>query len=292
MALSAQDSQWINQLRHDVYSGDDYDGGHRGLPGEAPARLRLDTACVDVTVRSRCGRDEVHRGQAVDVVGFCEILAPQRARRFGGEDGSVGPWTGALVMGWFRPLGAAGGGRGDRDLATRCWPAVPRRASPSYFVGPKRGDIRVDVAMASMAAFLFGVLLAFTIVRTRERLALVQDLVAKGNSSLFSIHQMMAVFDEGDRRRIRDLVDAPSDRPDRLPAGRLPPGHALVPRPHRRRVRPRPAGTPGRGRLQGISRPVHRHERRPFPHRGGDGPGAVGRSSGAASCSSCSSWSV
>jgi len=34
--------------------------------------------------------------------------------------------------------------------------------------------------MAGMAAFLFGVLLAFTIVRTRERLALVQDLVAKG----------------------------------------------------------------------------------------------------------------
>ena len=61
--------------------------------------------------------------------------------------------------------------------------------------------------MASMAAFLFGVLLAFTIVRTRERLALVQDLVAKGNSSLFSIHQMMAVFGEDDRRRVRDSID-------------------------------------------------------------------------------------
>ena len=53
----------------------------------------------------------------------------------------------------------------------------------SILVGSSRGDVRVDVAMASMAAFLFGVLLAFTIVRTRERLALVQDLVAKGNSS-------------------------------------------------------------------------------------------------------------
>src|ERR1700691_346341 len=70
----------------------------------------------------------------------------------------------------------------------------------SLLVGPERGDIRVDVAMASMAAFLFGVLLAFTIVRTRERLALVQGLVAKGNSSLFSIHQTMAVFGEEDRR--------------------------------------------------------------------------------------------
>ena len=77
----------------------------------------------------------------------------------------------------------------------------------SYLVGPDRGDVRVDVAMASMAAFLFGVLLAFTIVRTRERLALVQNLVAKGNSSLFSIHQMMAVFPEAECTRIRDLVD-------------------------------------------------------------------------------------
>ena len=77
----------------------------------------------------------------------------------------------------------------------------------SLLIGPKRGDLRVDVALASMAAFLFGVLLAFTIVRTRERLALVQGLVAKGNSSLFSIHQMMAVFGDEDRRHIRALID-------------------------------------------------------------------------------------
>lgn len=91
------------------------------------------------------------------------------------------------------------------------WPAAfagVLAAVASYLVGPNRGDVRVDVAMASMAAFLFGVLLAFTIVRTRERLSLVQDLVAKGNSSLFSIHQAMLVFDEADRRQVRDLVDA------------------------------------------------------------------------------------
>src|SRR5580704_7253883 len=80
-------------------------------------------------------------------------------------------------------------------------------AGVSLLVGPKRGDIKVDVALASMAAFLFGVLLAFTIVRTRERLALVQGLVAKGNSSLFSIHQTMAVFGDEDRRAIRALID-------------------------------------------------------------------------------------
>ncbi|HUO48261.1 MAG TPA: hypothetical protein VMU09_05460 [Acidimicrobiales bacterium] len=77
----------------------------------------------------------------------------------------------------------------------------------SHLVGPTRGDVRVDVALASMGAFLFGLLLAFTIVRTRERLALVQDLVAKGDAALFSIHQMVVVYPEADRRRIRDLID-------------------------------------------------------------------------------------
>src|SRR5271166_4523667 len=88
--------------------------------------------------------------------------------------------------------------RGEGLLGTA--PAVGAIvALASIFVGSKRGDVRVDVALASMAAFLFGVLLAFTIVRTRERLALVQDLVAKGNASLFTIHQLMAVFPEEDR---------------------------------------------------------------------------------------------
>jgi hypothetical protein len=90
------------------------------------------------------------------------------------------------------------------------WPAVLSgilAGVASYLVGSARGDVRVDVAMASMAAFLFGVLLAFTLVRTRERLALVQDLVAKGNSALLSIHQMLSVFGEQDRRRVRELVD-------------------------------------------------------------------------------------
>ncbi|MGD0748254.1 MAG: hypothetical protein ABSB68_10640 [Acidimicrobiales bacterium] len=114
-------------------------------------------------------------------------------------------WAGAPVRRWLRgPVASVAGG----DVVL--WPAALAAvlvAIASYLVGPDRGDVRVDVAMASMAAFLFGVLLAFTIVRTRERLALVQNLVAKGNSSLFSIHQMMAVFPEAERNRIRDLVD-------------------------------------------------------------------------------------
>lgn len=90
------------------------------------------------------------------------------------------------------------------------WPSVAAAVLvgvASYLVGDNRGDVRVDVAMASMAAFLFGVLLAFTIVRTRERLALVQDLVARDNSSLFSIYQMMQIFDDDHRDQVRDLVD-------------------------------------------------------------------------------------
>jgi hypothetical protein len=50
-------------------------------------------------------------------------------------------------------------------------------AVASLLVGSDRDDVRVDVDMASMAAFLFGVLLAFTIVRTREGLSLIQHLV-------------------------------------------------------------------------------------------------------------------
>ena len=113
--------------------------------------------------------------------------------------------TRAPMTRWLRSVVASVTG-GDVIV----WPAVLAAVLvgiASYLVGPDRGDIRVDVAMASMAAFLFGVLLAFTIVRTRERLALVQNLVAKGNSSLFSIHQMLAVFGDEDRRRVRDLVD-------------------------------------------------------------------------------------
>jgi hypothetical protein len=78
----------------------------------------------------------------------------------------------------------------------------------SYVIGSNRGDVQVDVAMVSMAAFLFGVLLAFTIVRMRDRLASVQELVANGNSGLFSIYQLADAFDPAGRDRVRDLVDA------------------------------------------------------------------------------------
>ncbi len=93
---------------------------------------------------------------------------------------------------------------------TTVWPAAVSGAlvaGASYLVGSKRGDIRVDVALASMATFLFGVLLAFTIVRTRERLAVVQSLISKGNASLLSIHQLVEVFPDRERDHIRDLVD-------------------------------------------------------------------------------------
>ena len=36
VALSAQDSQWINQLRHDVYSGDDYAEGISAFRDKRP----------------------------------------------------------------------------------------------------------------------------------------------------------------------------------------------------------------------------------------------------------------
>ena len=90
------------------------------------------------------------------------------------------------------------------------WPALTSGvivAVASYLVGPKRGDVRVDVALASIASFLFGILMAFTIVRTRERLAVVQNLLSHGNASLLSIHQLMEVLPEDVRLTIRDLID-------------------------------------------------------------------------------------
>jgi hypothetical protein len=77
----------------------------------------------------------------------------------------------------------------------------------ALIVGSRRGDVRVDIAMASMAAFLFGVLLAFTIVRTRERLVLVQDLVAKSDAALLTLHDAVAVFGDSRRDEIQDLID-------------------------------------------------------------------------------------
>ena len=61
----------------------------------------------------------------------------------------------------------------------------------------------MDVALASMATFLFGVLLAFTIARARERLQLLQDTISKNNAALLSDYQMMIVFPVEDRVHIR-----------------------------------------------------------------------------------------
>ena len=90
--------------------------------------------------------------------------------------------------------------RGERVI----WPATAAglvAAGASLTVRGIHPDLNVAVALASMTTFLFGVLLAFTIARMRERLTLVRELMSKGNASLQSIHQMMAVFAEPDRSR-------------------------------------------------------------------------------------------
>lgn len=100
-----------------------------------------------------------------------------------------------------------------RDLARGevvLWPALAVGVIVTVvalIVGSHRGDVRVDIALGSMAAFLFGVLLAFTIVRTRERLVLVQDLVAKSDAELLTLHDAVAVFGDAPRDEIRALID-------------------------------------------------------------------------------------
>jgi hypothetical protein len=93
---------------------------------------------------------------------------------------------------------------------TTLWPALAVGivvAVASYCVGPTRGDLEVDVALASMATFLFGVLIAFTIARTTERLAVVQTLVSRNNASLLSILQLMAVFAADRTEDVRRMID-------------------------------------------------------------------------------------
>jgi hypothetical protein len=91
------------------------------------------------------------------------------------------------------------------------WPAVvagAAAAAASYVIGSIHLNLSVEVALASMTTFLFGVLLAFTIARTRERLTVIRELMARGNSSLQSIHQLMEVFPDPIRTDVRALVDA------------------------------------------------------------------------------------
>jgi hypothetical protein len=93
---------------------------------------------------------------------------------------------------------------------TALWPSLvcgALVAAASILIGTSRGDLDVDVALASMATFLFGVMIAFTIARTRDRLSQVQDLLSRGNASLLSLYEMVEVFSLEDRSRIRGLID-------------------------------------------------------------------------------------
>ena len=90
------------------------------------------------------------------------------------------------------------------------WPSIAMGiivGGVSLALGSTGAHLELDVALASMATFLFGVLLAFTIARARERLQLLQDTISKNNAALLSIHQMMIVFPEADQLRIRTLID-------------------------------------------------------------------------------------
>jgi hypothetical protein len=80
-------------------------------------------------------------------------------------------------------------------------------AALSFALGGAGRGLDVYVALASMATFLFGVLMAFTIARARDRLQLLQDTTSRNNAALLSIHQMMIVFPEADGVRVRTLID-------------------------------------------------------------------------------------
>lgn len=69
--------------------------------------------------------------------------------------------------------------------------------------GPSIGLL---AALATVATFLFGVLLAFTIDRTRQRLGAVHDFIRRSDANLLTIHQLVEVFPD-ERDEIRTLID-------------------------------------------------------------------------------------
>jgi hypothetical protein len=83
-------------------------------------------------------------------------------------------------------------------------------AVTSILVGAPTRDLGFGIgliaALASVATFLFGVLLAFTIDRTRLRLSLIHDLIRRTDSGLLSIHALVEAFPE-DAGAIRDGID-------------------------------------------------------------------------------------
>jgi len=90
------------------------------------------------------------------------------------------------------------------------WPSLLVGAivtAVSLRVGINGSALDRDVALASMATFLFGVLMAFTIARARERVQLLQDTLSRNNAALLSIHHMMVVFTVEDQAHIRSLID-------------------------------------------------------------------------------------
>jgi hypothetical protein len=89
-------------------------------------------------------------------------------------------------------------------------PAVLTGAAVAVVASPlnvSHQDIDTAQALGAMVTFLFGVLLAFSIARARERLSAVQDLVTCGNSSLLTMDRLLVVFGSDAHGRIRHLID-------------------------------------------------------------------------------------
>ncbi len=80
-------------------------------------------------------------------------------------------------------------------------------AALSLAINVGNTSFRSFVTIASLTTFILGLLVSFTLARTRERLALIQSLLTEGNSGLFTLFQLMEVFPEADRDRIRLLID-------------------------------------------------------------------------------------
>jgi hypothetical protein len=78
----------------------------------------------------------------------------------------------------------------------------------ALLVGTHHIDTVGVSALFSATAFLFGVLLAFSIQRMRDRLSRVQDVLSLSNSNLLAVYFMAAIFEPETCQDLRDHIDA------------------------------------------------------------------------------------
>jgi hypothetical protein len=91
------------------------------------------------------------------------------------------------------------------------WPAVVVGlivAGTALLIGEHRESVGNVTDLAAVSMFLFGVLLAFTTARMRERIVKIHDLLRTCDAELESCYEFAGNFGEDFQREVQGLIDA------------------------------------------------------------------------------------